>query len=73
MNSVHPEKKGDAQNGYTQNGYTNGHNLKMEDITETETEAKPKEAERGKTSKEVQLEQVPRMGQPRDMGAESVE
>ena len=54
MNSVHPEK----------NGYTNGHTLKMEDITETE--AKPEEAERGKTSKEVQLEQVPRMGQPRD-------
>ena len=58
MNSVHPEK----------NGYTNGHTLKMEDVSagETETEAKPEEAEKGKTSKEVQLEQVPRMGQARD-------
>ena len=59
MNSVHPEK----------NGYTNGNALKMEDVSagEVETEAKPNnEAVRGKTSKEVQLEQVPRMGQPRD-------
>ena len=68
MNSVHPEKSG-FTNGNTQNGYSNGHTLKMEDVSagETETEAKPEEAEeREKTPKEVQLEQVPRMGQPRD-------
>ena len=69
MNSVHPELNGYTANGHTQNGYTNGPTLEMEDITagETETEAKPEEAEeREKTPKEVQLEQVPRMGQPRD-------
>ena len=61
MNSVHPEK-----NGYTQNGY----NLKMEDVSAEDTKPKVDEGEEGegegKTAKEVQLEQVPRMGQSRD-------
>ena len=67
MNSVHPEKNG-YTNGNTQNGHTNGHPLKMEDVSagEVETAARPEGAEKGRTSKEVQLEQVPRMGQARD-------